>query len=144
MISDAVFDTTVVAWANKDIATRKPGNSFDRRLGLLELVVAGRMRIRYNSRLLTEYGQHVRQRRNDVIEFFFTVLDSASAIRVPKNNLSRQQHRLAIQQRWPTHDQHLLAAALGGDRPCIYVTEKRHANCAFGIHRVFGIGVRLV
>lgn len=143
-MSDAVFDTTVVACANSDIAARRAGNSLDRRLHLLEIAGCGQVRVRYNRKLLSEYQAHIKTRRNDVIELFFAVLDSAWAIRVTRSTLSRQDYRLAVEQRWPTHDQHLLAAALGGDRPCVYVTEPRLATCGLGIQRVFNIRVRRV
>jgi hypothetical protein len=143
-VIDSVFDTTVVALSNKNIADRKKGNAFDRRLRLLEAATGGRVRIRYNSKLLTEYVDHVREHRNDVVDLFFEVLDSSRAIRVGRNTLSRQDHRRAVEQRWPNHDQHLLAAALGGNHPSIYVTEELLANCASGIHRVFRIRIHLV
>jgi hypothetical protein len=143
-MNDAVFDTTVVAFANADIAKIKPATSQQRRFTLLKYAVAGNLRIRYNGKLLTEYEQHVRLRRNDVIELFFALLDSTSAVRVYKNTLSRQDHGLAVAHRWPRHDEHLLAAALNGHRPCIYVTEARLSDCAPGVHRIFRIHVHLV
>jgi|SRR6266571_2677589 len=143
-MSDAVLDTTVVAFANSDIAARRSGNSLDRRLRILQDVVGRRMQIRYNPKLLTEYQQHITERRNDVIELFFAVLDSSAAIRVGRNTLSRQHFERATGERWPAHDQHLLAAAMGGDRPQIYVTERRLSDLASGIHRKFRIRVRLV
>ena len=143
-MSDAVFDATVVSFANSTLAGRRPGTSAERRFNLLNGAVRGRMRIRYNSKLLTEYTQHVRESRNDVIHIFFGLLDSQRAIRVPKNTLSRQDYQRAAAERWPHHDQHLLAAALGGDRPCVYVTEAQLANCAAGIQRIFRVRVHLV
>lgn len=140
-MSDAVFDTSVVAIANKDIARRKLGNSIDQKLCLLERAVGGQIRIRYNWKLLTEYKQIVTDQRNDVIESFFQILDSMLAVRVARSTLSRQHFQRAIAQRWPRHDQHLLAAALDGDRTCLYVTEVRLAKCAAGIYRVFRIRV---
>lgn len=143
-MSDVVFDTTVVAWANRDMGARRPGNSFDRRLRLLERARDGQLRIRYNKRLLGEYQRRVMERRNDIIEMFFVLLDSTRAIRVSRNNLSRQHHQRAVQEGWPSHDQHLLAAAVGGDRPCVYVDEHHLAACGAGIHRVLGIRVQRV
>ena|ERR1700722_15011307 len=143
-MSDAVFDATVVSFANSTIAGRKPGTSAERRFNLLQGAVRGRMRIRYNSRLLTEYTDHVRERRNDAIRVFFDLLDSASAVRVSTNNLSRQNFARATEVRWPRHDQHLLAAALGGERSSVYVTEVRLSNCGAGIRRVFSVSVHLV
>lgn len=143
-MNDAVFDTTVVAFANSDIAARRAGNVLDNRLGLLEKALNGRLHIRYNGKLLGEYVAHVSERRNDVIELFFALLDSGRTTLVRKNTLSRQNYRIARDERWPTHDQHLLAAALDGENPEIYVTEAILANCDAGIYRVFRIHVRQV
>ena len=143
-MNDTVFDTTVVAYSNSDLRARKKGNSLDRRIRLIERFVRGGFRLRYNTRLLGEYEEHIREYRNDVIELFFSMLDSNMAIRVPRNNLSRQEHQHAIEQRWPSHDQHLIAAALGGTRPVIYVTESQLANCAKRIKRVFSIRISKV
>lgn len=143
-MSDAVFDTTVVAFANSTITSHKAGTSCARRFNLLAGAVAGNVRIRYNAKLLTEYTDKVRLRRNDVIELFFALLDSRAAIRVSRNNLSRQHHHRAVSVRWPIHDQHLLAAAIDGDRSYIYVTEKQLAARGADIHRTFKVHVQLV
>lgn len=143
-MTDAVFDATVVSFANSTLAGRRPGTSAERRFNLLDGAVKGKTRIRYNPKLLTEYTQHVRERRNDAIRVFFDLLDSGSAIRVGRNTLSRQDYQSAAAERWPHHDQHLLAAALNGHRPYVYVTEAQLARCASGIHRVFSIRVHLV
>src|SRR5258708_11582316 len=112
-MNDAVLDTTVVAFGNSDIAARKRGNSLDVRLRILEAAVTRQIRIRYTPKLLGEYQQHVRERRNDVIELFFAVLDSGAAVLVRRNTLSRHHHARAVGERWPPHDEHLLAAAIG-------------------------------
>jgi hypothetical protein len=141
-MSDVVFDTTVVDIGNQDIAHRRAGNSFDRTLNLLQAAIDGALRIRYNNKLRGEYEAHVRERRNDFIENFFTILDSPQALRVG-NTLSRQHYNLAVRtERWPSHDQHLISAALGGNRPRIYVTEQQLLNCAAGIYRRFRIRVQ--
>jgi hypothetical protein len=143
-MSDAIFDATVVSFANSTLAGRRPGTSAERRFNLLDGAAKGRVRIRYNTKLLTEYVDHIRERRNDAIRVFFDLLDSGGAIRVQKSTLSRQDWQRARAQRWPRHDQHLLAAAVDGDRPSLYVTERRLANCSAGIQRIFGVYVRLV
>lgn len=123
---DCVLDASVVALANGDIAARRPGNMLDRRLAVIEHVVSGARRLRYNSRLLAEYEHLIQQHRNDVIYLLFEVLDSKRSIYVPRNTLSRQHHASATERcRWPSHDQHLLAAALGGNNPVIFV--RNHA-----------------
>jgi hypothetical protein len=144
-MSDAVFDTSVVAYANVAAGVRKHNwESLGRRSALLQSAVSRRVRVRYNPKLLIEYTQHVKRGRNDLIEAFFAILDSPSAIAVRSNNLTRQKHQLATGEGWPSHDEHLLAAAIEGDRPTIYVTEVDLGVCAAGIHRVFRIHVRLV
>lgn len=139
-MADSVLDATVVAFANGDIAARRPGNVFDRRLAAIEQVAHGRRRLRYNQKLLGEYQQVIQERRNDVIDLFFSVLADRS-FRVRANTLSRQDHAKAKKCRWPSHDQHLLAAAVGGDRPTIFVTESRHAACAAKILSCFGVHI---
>jgi hypothetical protein len=141
-MSDVVFDTTVVAIGNKAIADRKPGNSFDRILRLLQDVVDRLSHVRYNDKLRNEYEEHVKNFRNDVIEIFFSMLDSSQAIRVERNTLSRQHFELAVRQaRWQSHDQHLIAAALGGKKTHLYVTEQALEKCAREIYRIFRIRV---
>jgi hypothetical protein len=140
---DSVFDATAVKFANGDIGGRQPGNVFDRRLAAIEEIVSGARRLRYNPKLLREYTQLVREHRNDVIEALFSILDDAQqSVRVNRNQLSRQDYAKARDAcRWPSHDQHLLAAAVGGDNPTVFVTEQRHAQCAAAIHRHFEIRI---
>lgn len=139
---DCIFDATVITMANGEIAARKPGNIFDRRLTAIESAANGNCRIRYNPRLLREYLDHVRDRRNDVIELFFETLEERGLL-VRRNNLSRQDYATATERcQWPAHDQHLLAAALGGDEPSIYVTERRHSDCGPKILNRFGIRIK--
>jgi hypothetical protein len=138
---DSVVDASAVAFSNGDIAARKPGNLLDRRLTVLEQVANGQRRLRYNPKLRSEYLQIIREHRNDVIELFFAALADRGVF-VARNTLSRQHHATATARcRWPTHDQHLLAAAMGGDNPTIFVTEQRLADCAARIATAFGIRV---
>ena len=140
---DYVFDASVVAMANGQIAGRRPGNVFDKRLRVLEQVVNGTRRLRYNPKLLVEYQQLVKTHRNDVIEVFFAVLDSGRSVRVARNTLTRQHHTRATSNcAWPGHDQHLLAAAIGGDDPSVFVTEDRLAQCAARILAHFSIHIK--
>jgi hypothetical protein len=140
---DYVVDATVIGFANGDIAARRPGNVLDRRLSVIEQVVRGVRRLRYNRRLLSEYTQLVQEYRNDVIDAFFALLDdSRRAVLVRRSTLSAGDYDTARRScRWPTHDQHLLAAALGGDDPTIAVTEARHARCAAELLRHFGVHI---
>jgi hypothetical protein len=144
-MADSVIDTTVLAFSNAEIAARRPGNAFDIRLRVLEDIVSGTRRLRYNSRLLGEYIDHVDEHRNDVIEMFFSLLDSSAAVLVRRNTLSRQHFNLATNDcNWPSHDQHLLAAAIDGVASAVFVTEERLACCRAAIKRRLGIDVRHV
>jgi len=128
--------------ANGDLAGRRQGNLLDRRLGAIEQVVTGVRRLRYNPKLLSEYQRLIRDYRNDVVELLFILLDSDRAILVRRNKLSRQNYATAITRcRWPSHDQHLLAAALGGVDPVIVVTESHHSRCAQSILAHFAVHV---
>lgn len=140
---DCVVDATVVAFSNGNIAGRRPGNVLDRRLAVLEQIVRGARRLRYNSKLLHEYEQLIQEYRNDVIETLFNLLDDARrSVLVRRNSLSRQDHAVAKGTcGWPTHDQHLLAAALDGVDPAIVVTEQRLNQCAQAILNHFAIHI---
>jgi hypothetical protein len=138
---DCVIDATVVAYANGNLKGEKPGNILSRRLRVLRSVVNGEMQIRYNSKLLAEYTQLVKVHRNDVIEVFFIALESDRAIRVPRNTLSKQDYALAKTCRWPSHDQHLIAAARFGDKTSLFVTEQAHGASASKIRLHFRITV---
>ncbi len=138
---DCVVDATVVYMSNGNIAARRPGNVFDRRLKILEEIGEGLRRLRYNPKLLHEYQRLIENPRNDVIQLFFEVLAESGVI-VPGNRLPRHHYDTATRRcRWPAHDQHLLAAAIGGLRPSIFVTEQTHANCAACILRNFAVRV---
>jgi len=138
---DCVVDASVVAMANGDISGRRPGNVLDRRLAVIEQVGDGARRLRYNSRLFGEYKRLVQQSRNDAIELFFLAL-AYRAILVRRNTLSGPDHDVATRKcRWPNHDRHLLAAALGGADPTIFVTESRLAQCGVRVLRHFRVHV---
>jgi hypothetical protein len=140
-MSDCVLDASVVAFSNGDIAGRRPGNVFDRRLAAIERVVSGERSLRYNSKLLGEYKGLVRVYRNDVIELLFIILADKGVL-VKRNTLSRQEHAVATGKcRWPSHDQHLLAAAVGGIDPVIVVTESHLASCAARVLTYFAVYV---
>jgi hypothetical protein len=140
---DCVLDATVVAFSNGDIAGRRPGNALDRRLAALEQIAAGVRRLRYNPKLLHEYQELIKEYRNDVIETLFNLLDDTRrAILVRRNSLSRQDHAKATEScGWPSHDQHLLAAALNGVDPVIVVTEEHHSQCANAILKHFAVHI---
>ena len=141
-MNDCVIDATIVCLSNGDLANRVPGNSLDQKLKVLEEVTGFFRRLRYNSRLLNEYERLIDLHQNDVVRLFFDILDSPHAFRVSRNALSRQDHAVAIGDcGWPSHDQHLIAAAIGGVNPSIFVTEQKHATCAVLIWRRMRIQV---
>jgi hypothetical protein len=141
MMADCVVDATIVGMANQDIAAREPGNVFDQQLILIEEIAHGARRLRYNPKLLSEYEPLTKTHLNDVIDLFFTALTD-QGILVKRNKLLRH-HFLIAKNRcgWPSHDQHLLAAAIDGDEPTIFVTEEYLAGCAPQILQRFGIRV---
>jgi hypothetical protein len=142
---DCVLDASVIAFANGDLTGRRSGNLLDRRLRIVEEVAQQNRRVRYNNKLLTEYQRLVTDYRNDAIELFFAVLDSEHSVLVRRSTLSRQHHRTATGScRWPSHDQHLLAAAVGGEDPSVFVTESRLATCAPQVLSHFSVHVVLL
>ena len=124
---DSVVDASLLGLANGNLDGRRPGNALDKRLRVIQQVNSGARRLRYNSRLLLEYRNIVKAMRNDLIEAFFLVLDQKGVL-VATNRLSRQNFEKATACRWPSHDQHLLAAAIGGTRPDLLVTEELLAS----------------
>lgn len=139
-MSDSVYDTSLVAYSNGDLAGRRRGNVLDRRLSRIEEFLNGKRVAWYNNKLLAEYEQHIKESRNDVIEAFLIALENQGR-RSQRSALSRQNFATATRARWPAHDQHLLAAALEGDGTTIFVTEEALAACGTAILRSFGISV---
>jgi hypothetical protein len=138
---DCVFDASFVAKANGLLVGERPGNLLHRRLTAMRSVASGQSRVRYNRKLFQEYAEHVREHRNDVVEQFFELLDSAQAVRVGRNTLRSHEIAKANDCRWPAHDRHVLAAAIGGTDVVIHVTENPIGGCAASVHRIFGFHV---
>jgi len=143
-MDECVFDASFVRLANDSLFGEKLGNLLNRRLNAMRTVVDGDCRIRCNSKLLTEYSAQVRDHRNDVIEQFFSLLDSQETVWVKRSTLSRQDKNKANKCRWPTHDQHVLAAAIGGNAVVIHVTEDALGLCATSVRRIFGFHINHV
>jgi hypothetical protein len=141
---ECVFDTSFVRLANDSLFGEKRGNLLNRRLTPLRQAVAAKSHLRYNRKLLGEYSMQIRERHNDVVEQFFALLDSPQATLVRKNALSRQDNAKARLCRWPVHDQHVLAAAIGGDDVVIHVTEGALGACSKAVKRVFGFQINHV
>jgi hypothetical protein len=140
-MSDCVLDTSLVRGANEDMESRKPGSLFDKTLAIIEEVANGTWRVRYNPKLLNEYQAQVRIYKNDFMSVFFQILDSAQAVRVERSTLTRQQKAASDKCKWPSHDQHLLAAAIDGNNCCIFVTENFLHSCGDKVLRHFRIHV---
>jgi hypothetical protein len=138
-MDDAVIDATVLAYANGPIGHQISG-ALARCLPIITKVVDEQWRCRYNIKLLNEYCEHVKVRRNDMIVVFFTILDSPRAF-VARNNLRHHEYAKAIEIRWPPHDHHLLAAAIDGINPSIVVTEDKLARLSQRAKREFGVRV---
>ncbi|MFA6472446.1 MAG: hypothetical protein WCU00_10435 [Candidatus Latescibacterota bacterium] len=140
---DTVYDTTVISLANGDLVGRKRGNALDKRLSALEQFLKGHRVAWYNNCLLNEYSAHILEYRNDITEIFFAMLVDRGR-KAKKNTLTRHQHALLRSIRWPSHDQHLLAAALEGRSTTLFVTEVTLYNCAASVKRIFDIRVKLL
>lgn len=143
-MAECVFDTSFVYLANGLLEGARAGNLLHRRLVAIKEVVDGQSRPRFNRKLLNEYQDKIREYRNDVVELFITLLDTDRAIYVSRNTLRRPERARAIECRWPAHDYHLLAAAVGGTAVVIYVTESAHGTCGAMIKRKFGVTIRRV
>lgn len=138
-----VFDTRLVASANGDIRARRPGNILDCRLILLEQAVARVTTTLVNKKLLKEYNSKIPQSgiRNDSVRSFIEfVIDHG--VDSGRSTLSHSDYVKAHEARWPTHDHHLIAAAIGHNHVTIFVTEQNHFVCTREIHRRFGITIR--
>jgi hypothetical protein len=141
---ECVFDASFIAYANGPLSNAKAGNLLHRRLCAIRTVTTGRSRVRYNRKLLQEYINHASARRNDVIDQFFELLDSARAICVLRSTLSRIDKVKADTCGWPTHDQLVLAAAVGGQQVTIHATEFAHGMCSKKIKRIFKFSINCV
>lgn len=138
----SVYDTMLVGKANGSLNGRRAGNALDKRLSLLEAAVAGASNTLVNSKLLGEYHVKVGSLaiRNDVVRSFLEyAIDSG--IDSGRSTLAGADYDKAKKARWPSHDQHLLAAGIGHKKVSIYVTEVQHIACAGGILRQFGFRV---
>lgn len=140
---DTVYDTTVIACSNQELAERQLNPELNRRLDVIEQFITAERTAWYNDKLLKEYVDHLGTNQNDVIHMFMMQL-ADRGIWCKRYSLSRQHHAVAQEAGWPNHDQHLLAAAIEGHRTTIFVTEDLHANCAKKIKREFKISVEQV
>jgi hypothetical protein len=140
---ECVFDASFIGKANGLLTGERIGNLLNRRLTAMRSVTTGQSSVRYNGKLLSEYIAIVKEHRNDVVEQFFELLDKGPNIRT-KSTLSRTDKAKANECRWPTHDQHVLAAAIGGVEVTIHVTENTLGCCAPKVKRIFDIRINHV
>ncbi len=139
-MTDTVYDTTVVSFSNADLEGRQKDNQLNARLTYLEDFLRGYRVALYNDKLSREYTDHLHEIRNDVVEGFIDALDRRGR-RSASNKLSRPDYVKSRGIGWPSHDQHLLAAALEGSRTHILVTEDILSGCAARVKREFGFTV---
>jgi hypothetical protein len=145
-MGESVFDASFIGYANgplEELASN-PSGVLGHLARAVEEVAAGRGFIRCNPKLLTEYDRLVKEYRNDLIVEFISLLDSGKTIRLTSSSLSRQENARAERCNWPQHDRHLLAAAVGGSKVTIHVTEPRLGQCSPRIWRLFEIRVNFV
>lgn len=137
-MSDAVFDATVITYSNRGLLETDKTEYASAGIALLTKFVSSTRRIRVNPKLVREYEEH-NVRRSDLIELFLTLLTSDRTVHSKKNTLPTHLFLKSRKAGWPTHDQHLLAAA--DDGAFIYVTEQRHSVCSAKIKRDMSISV---
>ena len=143
-MSDSVVDTSFIAMANEELAEVGQNELLHRRISAIGNIVDGKDRLRVNPKLLKEYEPHIRERRNDIVDQFVALLDAPETIKLSSSSLRKADNVRANDCRWPTHDKHLLAAAMGGEAVTIHVTENALALCARDVRRVFGFKVNHV
>lgn len=143
MTSWAVIDTRIVVEMNIADEQDTLASRYCERVSLLARCYKGDLLIRLNSKLLREYKTKAPKTANDYVEAFFAILDNRERARmVKRNKLEKKLHVKCNECRFPSHDQHLLAAAvLDADESgsvTIFVAEKAHTNCAPCIWRKMG------
>lgn len=133
-----VIDTKFVANANGPLSARKSGNILDRRLCVLERIVRDRLPAMVNKKLIGEYRAKVASQgfRNEAVMSFFTyVVDHG--VDSGRSTLSSPDYSKLRDCRWPSHDQHVIAACGNARQVEIQVTEAAHEKCAAAIKREF-------
>jgi hypothetical protein len=139
-MTNVVYDTILIAQANGAIAGRRAGNVMDLRLAAIEKFLKGMRVAWYNSKLEKEYGEKIKQTRNDVIEAFIIRLADHGK-RSKRSSLSRQEHARARDLGWPSHDQHLLAAAIDAGDAMISTSEVALRACSKALRREFSVSI---
>lgn len=128
-MNNTVYDTKLIATVNCPLSARRANTVLNRRIEIVEESVGQKQRTiaRYNWKLWSEYEKHIKDYRNDIIILFFSKLADIG-IRVSVCTL-RRQHWNKIRNHWPSHDQHLIAAAIGGCQTSHCYNRKSPRKC---------------
>jgi hypothetical protein len=145
-MAESVFDASFIGYANSSLDDPTPHRrEFLRQLlNAITSVISRQSNLRCNQKLLSEYEGHLKVRRNDVIDQFITILDSEETVKLSGSTLRSPHKARANDCRWPSHDQHVLAAAIDGTNVTIHVTERVLGLCAQDIWRKFRIRINYV
>ncbi len=136
-MKDTVYDASFVKFSLAESSESERSELTNQRWKEIEGFIVGKRKLYYNQKLGKEYNQLLKNATNDdsVQAFIFALVDTG--IKGSKNGLSRQKRVQAQAAGWPTHDDHLLSAALLGTKTEIFVTEQTLANCGTAIKRIF-------
>jgi len=145
-MADNVYDASFIGYANCSLGDPTPGRRdfLEKLIAAIVPVVSGTSRVRWNNTLRIEYDRLIKEHRNDVVDQFFAMLTSGSAVFVARNRLRKHEDQDAEKCNWPYHDRHLIAAAVDGEDVTIHVTEERLGRCGASILRLFEIHVNHV
>lgn len=140
-VPECVIDTDVLQKANAPILS-PPGPMFRRRVALLARIRNGQLVVLMSARVLAEYGQKVREPRNDYVKLF---LELASDPRRARMNWVRHwsgKYRSYVSKcRFPHHDLHLLRTAVRPNGATIYTEEGPLLRTDQCIHRYLRVHV---
>lgn len=146
MATEIVYDTSFVARANGDLSDMKPNSVLYKRISAISLSTTGKAKARYNRKLYQEYMDHIKELRNDFINVFITSLEK-NGILIEKMTVEKIKW-IKVKKLWPSHDRHLLAAALCDKNGCrdvgIYTSEKAHEPAGPILKREFKISLTVV
>jgi hypothetical protein len=139
---ESVYDASIIGYANVSLGdpTGERRQFLEDLIAAIHRVLSGRDRLRVNTTLRTEYEQVARGVRNDVVDQFFAILTGEGAV-AAKNSLRSFENDRAHKCNWPSHDRHLIAAAIDGVGVTIHVTENRLGRCANKVWQVFKIRI---
>ena len=140
-MSETVYDTRFLACANGNISNLRPFSQLQKRVSYVKEFSDGKTTARFNAKLLQEYDKHIKEYRNEIIESFFKLLVD-HGIKSNRNTLTGPDWQ-RLDGAWPTHDRHLLAAAIDGVKVRIITSEKDLVKKKAVVKRIFRIDVLL-